>query len=208
MKKLALFLLVLSLVFGTFSTSFGATATSSDPRIQQLYNRLDQLIRQLYQLMQARGWNINQSAIDTTDQQLETTIQTLKYNPNQFVTVISPNGNETIKQGENLTISWQAKNIPANALMNINLKNEHGIVGRIATGINPNTASSYSWNTSSGSIGMSSTIISGQYSLVPLYAIPGQYKIGLDDYWKVPITPDNEKGQIVGSDSSDNYFNS
>src|SRR5262249_19232240 len=100
-----------------------------------------------------------------------------------------------------MQISWTTQNIPANAVMNINLSNENGMVGQIVTGLNPNTTTSYSWNTSSP-IGTASTI----NGLVPEYAYPGQYKIDLEAYLPMPVTADNEKGMSVVRDLSDDYF--
>jgi peptidoglycan hydrolase-like protein with peptidoglycan-binding domain len=117
------------------------------------------------------------------------------------VVVLSPNGGQTIKQGQTVTVQWSAYNIPSDATMNINLSNKNGVVGQIVTGLNPNTSQSYTWNTSSP-IGTISTI-SG---LIPAYIYPDKYKIDLEVYVPVPVTVDNEKGMIVVSDLSDNYL--
>ena len=117
------------------------------------------------------------------------------------IRVISPNGGQTIKQGQTITIKWLTNYIPPNAMMNINLSNSNGIVGQIATGLSPITSQSYSWNTASA-IGTISTI-SGQ---IPEYSNPGQYNIDLEVYWPVAVTADNQKGMAGVKDSSDDYF--
>ncbi|MDE1966584.1 MAG: peptidoglycan-binding protein [Patescibacteria group bacterium] len=117
------------------------------------------------------------------------------------IKVISPNGGQTIRQGQTITIQWSAQGIPSSATMNINLSNSNGVVGQIVTGLNPNTSQSYSWNTGSP-IGTISTI-SGS---VPEYIYPGQYKIDLEASWPVPVTDSNQKGMAGVTDLSDNYF--
>jgi hypothetical protein len=121
--------------------------------------------------------------------------------PSNSIKVLSPNGGETIKQGQTVTIQWSSRNIPADAMMNIYLANSNGVVGQIATGINPNTNQSYSWNTGSPT-GTISTI----NGVIPSYAVAGQYKIQLEAGWSVPVTMDNQKGYVGVTDLSDNYF--
>jgi len=104
------------------------------------------------------------------------------------VTVLAPNGGETLQEGQQYTIRWSSANIPANTSLSIDIYN-----GMSATILNPNTtivaglpanATSYTWTVSSNNgwgIGNRGSSRKFAAALMALVAPPrtNQYMIGV-----------------------------
>lgn len=138
--------------------------------------------------------NINGNEGYITENSRKVTVPSIPINQ-PSITVLSPNGGESYKDGDRVTIKWKTAGLSSNQKLDISLDVPHlnSIVGQtIALGV-PNTGS-YSW------------IVK---SLKPFYESEGNSTVVPDGRYKVTIScPWNDtKCQFTpNADSSDSYF--
>lgn len=145
------------------------------------------------------GWISVVNVVNQESNSVPFTITTPSTQPS--ITVLNPNGGESMTKGQYSTIQWSSKNLPTNATMNIyvvnSLSSDNSPTGQIASGLNPNEGpfnkQLFVWK---------STGIALNGGILPL----GKYKIDLEVQYPVPITTDNQKGFVVIKDLSDSYF--